>query len=801
MLRRVEGLHGLAARREVELSLASADDRAPRLARLLRALGGGPGGGPGGEGGLFSLAAGAGEEGEAELAARTLADLLDRGMAPDEVLLFAPSPERQGPLLARACAARGVALACGRGGPLSAAPPVRAVLYALRAASAPGPEALLALAGSSYLPLPRGAERLPRALSRSGAEVRGDALGALRRRAEGLSPGSRERREALEAAGALEALEARLRPFAAPAAPARLAAALADFLAPVRRSAARSDPRGAGRDLAALDRLEEAAGALAQGLALLGRGGEPLPPGRWLALLEGALEAVPAPAPEPAAGAVELWGLARAPGLQARAAVIAGCARGRFPAAPAPEPLLREPERQAVNRLLRRGALATAGARRADALLAAVSALAAGREAVACTWAGPGPEGPGEAPAPLAAEAAVLCGAEPLPPPPDPDLAEARTEAEALRAAARAGRGGDLALLQALHAAAPALGERAGEAAARGAMEAERRAAVEARRSSPYSGGVPPAAMALAIPAEWTPSQLEEHARCPFRLFAALGLGLREPDGAGLDIDPRDEGSLAHAALERFIGDRIRRGLGPLRGAPEEVEDLRAAAAQVFRRFESQGRVGDPAAWAARRRAVLSRLERLAAAEAREPTGLAPALVEHRFGQGEAEGPLAFQEEGATVLLRGRLDRVDASADRLLVVDYKNSRDVASHRAKLDPEALGVANFQVPAYLLAAARALPGRARLGASYVLLRAPGRLQALELRAGDPFLETDEARRAAVRAAGGRTFADAVTSAVRRIRSGELPVASRDCGGCAFGAVCRFESAAEGPEAALG
>jgi ATP-dependent helicase/DNAse subunit B len=198
---------------------------------------------------------------------------------------------------------------------------------------------------------------------------------------------------------------------------------------------------------------------------------------------------------------------------------------------------------------------------------------------------------------------------------------------------------------------------------------------------------------------------------------------------------------------------------------------------------------------------VLSRLERLAAAEAREPTGLAPALVEHRFGQGEAEGPLAFQEEGATVLLRGRLDRVDASADRLLVVDYKNSRDVASHRAKLDPEALGVANFQVPAYLLAAARALPGRARLGASYVLLRAPGRLQALELRAGDPFLETDEARRAAVRAAGGRTFADAVTSAVRRIRSGELPVASRDCGGCAFGAVCRFESAAEGPEAALG
>jgi len=110
-------------------------------------------------------------------------------------------------------------------------------------------------------------------------------------------------------------------------------------------------------------------------------------------------------------------------------------------------------------------------------------------------------------------------------------------------------------------------------------------------------------------------------------------------------------------------------------------------------------------------------------------------------------------------------------------------------------------NFQVPAYLLAAARALPGRTRLSASYVLLRSAGRLAPLDLPAGDPLLAADEAGRAAARAEGARNFADAVVGAVRRIRSGELPVVSRDCGGCALGAVCRFESAAESAQEAPG
>ncbi|HEY7724428.1 MAG TPA: PD-(D/E)XK nuclease family protein, partial [Anaeromyxobacteraceae bacterium] len=375
LLRRAEGLGAGSA--ETSLSLGRAEAREPRLGRMLLALAGGPGGGPAGDGGRLRLAAGAGEEGEAEVAARLAAGLLEGGLAPEDVLLFAPATARAAPLLARAFADRGVPLACGAAGSLAEAPPVRAVRAALAAGAAPGEEA--AAAATSYLDPGRSGELL--------------------------------------------------RPFGRPATAAAQAAALAALLSAggVRRRAARGEAARAARDLAALDRLEETAEDLARARALLGRGADRLEPAAWLSSLDCALAAAAAPpAAEPASGAVELWPLAEAPGLEARAAIVLSCARGRFPAPPPPEPLLREPERAAVNRLLRRGALATASARRADALLAAAGALAAGRELVACTWAASGPEGPGEAPAPLAAEAAALAGSDPEPPAAGPALGEAR---------------------------------------------------------------------------------------------------------------------------------------------------------------------------------------------------------------------------------------------------------------------------------------------------------------------------------------------------------------------------------------
>jgi hypothetical protein len=383
-------------------------------------------------------------------------------------------------------------------------------------------------------------------------------------------------------------------------------------------------------------------------------------------------------------------------------------------------------------------------------------------------------------------EALAALGTEgPAGPEAPPPLALARTPRAALRAAARLDRQGSGAAAAA--ALVPSgLGPRLESALARGAAERERREAVRARRSAPFAGAVPPAALAGALPAEWSPTQLESYARCPFRLFLGLGVRMTEPEAAALDLDGRAQGSLLHAVLERVVRGIVERGAWPPSDGPAELARARAAAEEVLGRFEREGRVGDGAVWAARRGAILARVERFVATEAQGASGLAPALLEHRFGGSSGRPPLALESDGERVLLQGRIDRVDASPGQLLVIDYKSSGDVRRHEAQLAPEALGVTSFQPPVYLLAAARELPGRSSHAATYLLLRRPERLEPIAL---DPA----DLRAGAGEGDPGRPFAAAVAGVVGRIRSGDFPVVSADCRGCPFGAVCRFEGAA--------
>jgi hypothetical protein len=796
LLRRVEALHEVAARREIEVVLpaAAGGARAPLPAALLAVLAGGSAPSAA-EGGLVLAAAGAGEVGEAEATARLLARLLDGGLAPEDVVVVAPAPRRMAPALARACAAAGVPFASGRGARLAEVPPVRAVLDALGAAAGLDRSAAERLAASSYLAPADLLGALAPLLDRAGAlDGRGPPQAALRRRAAVLtSPvAARERDALLRAAGALDALAALVRPLAHAATAREHAARLAAFVdaAGLRRRAARAPREIAARDLSALAALGDALDGLARALALVGRGEERIAPEALRALAHLAVDgaALP-PSPEPAAGAVELFGLDEAPGLSARAAVVTGCARGAWPPAPAPEPLLREPERQALCRHLRRAAVATAPARRAEAAFQAFSAAAAGREAVCFVWPAPGPAGDGGPLAPLVADALAALGiAAPEAAPADPPLSEARTPREALRAAARGGSAATRVL------APTPLGARAASALARGRIETARREAVRARRAAPHAGRLglrAREALAAALPAEWSPTQLEEYARCPFRLFLKIGARLEEPGADGLDIDNRDEGSVMHAALERFVRGRVERGAWPPEGSDADLAEARAAAEEAFARFEREGRTGDPAVWAARREAVLSRLERVVKGEARDHGGLAPALLEHGFGGRSGRPPLAVAAGGETVRLRGRIDRVDAGPDRLLVLDYKNAKaGRAGYAELLDPEAFGRTSFQIPTYLLAAARDLPRRPRLLATYALLRSAERLDAVELAAEDPALAAEAV---ASPPDGPRPFAASVVELVRRIRQGDFPIASRSCDHCPFGAVCRFEGAA--------
>jgi RecB family exonuclease len=813
LLRRLEALHELSARRDVEVVLPHVDDgRAPRIAAALHAMGGGRAVVRAGDGGLVLAAAGAGEAGEPAAAAAVVARLLEEGLAPEEIAIVSPAPRRHAGGLARALADLGIPFAAGRGEPLDEVPVVRLVEGALAAAGALDRSAAERLLGSTWL-APRRLPGLRALLDRSGAlDGRVAPADALRARAAALGgAAARERTELLRAADAVDALDARLRPLASPA-PARVhAARLAGLVegTGLRRRAARGPADVARRDLAALARLDDAAEAVARAVALAGRADAALSAAAFRALLALAVEegALPPP-PEPAAGAVELWGLDEAPGIVARGVVVVGAARGALPAAAPPEPLLRDPERLAVNRRLRRAALPVAAARRADALHRVFAAAAAARDALAFVWPAAGPGGGGGPLAPLVVEALVGAGvAQPSGVAPEPGLGSARTPRAALRAAARAGAGALPAL------AATTLGDRAGDVLARGAVDAGRREAVLEGRAAPAAGaisGAAAAALRAALPEEWAPTRLEAYARCPFRALLQLALRLPDADAADLEIGPRDEGTVVHAALERFVRGRMARGVWPPTGGREDLEQARAAADAVFAEFERRGRTGDPAVWAARREAVRARLERMVLADARDHDGLVPVAVEHRFGRGGAAPSVALTANGETVRLEGRIDRIDAAPGRLLVLDYKNARSGAAYGDALEPEAFGETSFQIPAYLLAAAQAFPGRTRLEAAFALVRRGERTDTVVMDAGEPSLVTgvgeDAARRAdgdgdgvGVRAAAlpttpGRTFAAAVIDTVRRIRSGDFPIRSRDCTGCAFGAVCRFEGTAE-------
>jgi hypothetical protein len=769
-VRRVEALHELSGSRDLRVEFpASGRLAAGRAVRL-----------PAQD-----------DEGQADAAARLAGELLDGGMDAEDVVVFAPDRIRD--LLPAAFARLEVPLAAPSPRPLAGIPLVRDVRAALSAAAGLDRvhvEALLSL------PAFRAQEpgRVRWLLDRAGAlEGRGDPEDRLRARAAALTAGrgaAGERRELLALASALHGLRRALEPLREPATASEWAARVRSWLSRsgTRRRAAEGDPALVRRDVAALSRLEDVLDDVAASLRAAGRAG-PVSRADYLPLLDLALAGADVPSGHgPAAGAVEAWPLEEAPGLLSRAAIVLGAGRGSWPGSPGPDPVLGNGAREALRTFLGRRALPTARDRQAEAELRGLWALTAPSDVLAVSWnAGPDREGP----APLAARFLDLAGANDRPLARDPALPDARGAREALRAAGRLAASGRAA--EALAALPPDadLPRRGGSVAARGAAEGERRRAWVDGAATPFAGRVPPElgdGWRAGLPAQWSPTDLEIHASCPFR-YLLRGAGVAEEGKAGLDIEPRDEGALLHAALEAFVRARRDRGAWPPEGGDADREEARTAAAPVLDRFEAEGRVGDPATWAARREALLRRLDRFVEGEAARRDGLAPVLVEHDFGGASGRPPLAVPSPEGEVLLQGRIDRVDADAHRLLVVDYKNARGAQPLRERLSPGALGVTSFQAPVYLLAAARELPGRDTLAATFALLRSDERVTPWTTSPGDPFLAMDLARRAEVRAAGGRTLADGVVDAVSRIRGGALPVAPRDCTFCPYGAVCRF------------
>ncbi len=216
------------------------------------------------------------------------------------------------------------------------------------------------------------------------------------------------------------------------------------------------------------------------------------------------------------------------------------------------------------------------------------------------------------------------------------------------------------------------------------------------RRESPaftgYDGLVPEAAWPGGIAGSagpvFSPSRLEKLASCPRAYFFKYLLGIEPPEKLepepGEWLDAMEFGKLAHEVLHDFMSGLAKEGLTPSaardRGRMKEVVD-RLAAKYRDRR---------PPATEAAFRSQVARLEKAAGIFLVEEEifyrGARPLHLEASIGMPQPPGEPAtpFDDEepvalrlpgGGEIRVRGRIDRIDESADAgggLILTDYKS---------------------------------------------------------------------------------------------------------------------------------
>jgi ATP-dependent helicase/nuclease subunit B len=196
---------------------------------------------------------------------------------------------------------------------------------------------------------------------------------------------------------------------------------------------------------------------------------------------------------------------------------------------------------------------------------------------------------------------------------------------------------------------------------------------------------------------------LEAMAACPFQHFARQTLRLREPVEARIGRDV--EGSLAHKALELLLPVLAEARASP-DSDPTQAEQVEKALQKAAATILGTGQLEDPRTSSLLRRmhgSLLRLIQRQAAIN--QVSALRPRCAEFVFGPESPASSLQVRlDTGKSLLLRGRIDRVDVDPEdrAFVVVDYKRSAKTLSR----DQLKLGL-SLQLVAYMLALADAAP----------------------------------------------------------------------------------------------
>ncbi len=285
---------------------------------------------------------------------------------------------------------------------------------------------------------------------------------------------------------------------------------------------------------------------------------------------------------------------------------------------------------------------------------------------------------------------------------------------------------------------------------------------------------------------EFSVGQLETYIACPFQFWTQRVMNLAEMEEPAAGLEARLRGVIVHAALQSFHEHYRGRAVSEL-ALDEALRSMDDALDSAFSRIAPQSMHTPPAVLAAEREGLGRMLARYVTIEhARDDASWKPSHFEVTFGAGMRESsdplytakPFAIERDGSTILLNGRIDRIDLDAqDRARIIDYKSGLSAMPTNPDIDN---GLA-IQLGCYAVVLEEHLkPGTQ---CAEALLLAPGRKKTVEAlgRTKDKW----PARREAA--------LDAAVNAARAIRGGTFtPTPRKDaCLYCPFRRACRYEA----------
>ena len=224
-------------------------------------------------------------------------------------------------------------------------------------------------------------------------------------------------------------------------------------------------------------------------------------------------------------------------------------------------------------------------------------------------------------------------------------------------------------------------------------------------------------------------SELSLYGKCPFKFYAERVLRLDPRGEAALDLKALDAGRLLHEVLRRFFERHRLQQLTSLDREALRVE-LQQVADEVFDEHERAVPPLNPKVWRIDREIRKILLDQVLTYElslqenANGAKAMLPAYFELGFGMKDDDGdPSSTRNylewtnpEGQTVLLRGRIDRVDIAPDGTVIAyDYKLSRGA------LVPDMREGRDLQIGIYLTALEQLfLRGHQIAGGGFYVLR---------------------------------------------------------------------------------